>query len=120
MMTARQFTEETAMTLEKLAARCETAAGPDRELDAAIALTQGWTAYDGDNWIGPQAQICVPEYTASLDVAMGLVPTYRQFTCGNHGLTEDRPFARIGPHGSYASTPALALCAAALRAREAR
>ncbi len=101
-----------------LAARCENATGPDRELDADIALTQGWTEHPGDNWIGPFGQIAVPYYTASLDAAVTLVPGPAWW------WVEAQPLV----HGAYLSgcgdervargtTPALALCCAALRAR---
>lgn len=60
--------------LIELAERCEAATGPDRELDAAIALLHGWTVHKGDNWIGPHGQISVPEFTGSLDAALTLVP----------------------------------------------
>lgn len=49
-----------------LAERCEAATGADREIDADIALTRGWSVCADDNWIGPRGEICVPNYTASL------------------------------------------------------
>ena len=74
----------------ELAERCEKAARPDRELDAAIAAAVHLKqlTYSSPEWIKD------PEFTASLDAAMSLV-------------------LRDG----QAATPALALCAAALRAR---
>jgi hypothetical protein len=52
-------------TLVGLIERLEAATAQDHELDADIALTQGWHELPGDNWIGPHAEICVPAYTAS-------------------------------------------------------
>jgi hypothetical protein len=120
------------MTLLELATRCETAEGPDRALDAEIALTQGWTAHAGDNWIGPLGQICVSPWTGSIDAALSLVPEGWAWSVvyeRERELSGKPPFfadARNGYRSSYdqapmawAATPALALCAAALKARAA-
>lgn len=68
-----------------LAARCEAAEGPDRELDCAIDALLGWRQMPNpthaggliDMMIGPDGKTerrTVPAYTASLDAAMTLVP----------------------------------------------
>jgi hypothetical protein len=63
-------------TLLELAARCEAATGPDRELDALIyrALagfpTDHWYRY-GETHLADDR---VPAVTASLDAAMTLIP----------------------------------------------
>jgi hypothetical protein len=109
--------------LIELAERCEKAKKPDRELDADIALTQGWTEHPGDNWIGPHGQISVPAFTASLDAALTLVPEGHDWIIEhvNGGLTI---CARVGHNDpdriSWGDIAALALCAAALRARAAQ
>ena len=135
--------------LRALAARCEAAEGPSRELDAEItvALTEGATGVERPPLDGltdePQAGwlltfdtprpwterwVCVPAYTASLDAALTLVPEgwrwsldYTQRApyqdCGCAALFA--PGDGIKPPDvpeTYARTPALALCAAALLA----
>jgi hypothetical protein len=113
--------------LEQLALRCEGASGPDRELDALIfastldltntriASIEDWAAeaVRGKwNW---------PRYTASIDAAMTLVPEgWVTFLA-----SEDRHSRRWKWHLRCAGVnaearsvpPALALTAAALRAR---
>lgn len=127
--------------LLKLAERVEALSGPDREVDSEIdRLTfrgpfedrlcgcmgnclPGHPAYDG-------ACVSVPHYTASLDAAMTLVPDvfsgqiWLRFNEGER----NKPHAAIWSHDdgngkpsrvnveAKASTPALALCVAALRA----
>lgn len=62
----------------ELAALVEKAEGPDRELDAAIALAVGIvSAHEYIQFTGYQH--LVPAYTASLDMAMGLVPPAEQW-----------------------------------------
>jgi hypothetical protein len=128
------------MTLLELAERCEQATGPDRELDAEIAEASGNVPEDYQRathygeprpyfWhkFEREGEIIPLRYTASLDAAMTLVPE------GLEGRVEWR--TGKGMHPAYASmwgcgardidrhdnghgkTPALALCAAALRAR---
>lgn len=113
------------MTLLELAERCEAATGPDRELDRAIF--EWLTLVDG--FVPDRAHQSYPQYayTASLDAAMTLVPEGWEPLID--GVSKDRAAAWIvelyaindSPpfrHGS-ANTGALALCAAALRARAA-
>ena len=127
-----------AETLLDLARRCEEATGPDREFDAAIwdAIFGGemyWsTIQRGDEWClryypGPPC----PEYhflkrfTDSLDAAVTLVPegmAWRVDTLmGMIGAIVCEPDAcrsmKTAPCLVLGKTPALALCAAALRAR---
>jgi hypothetical protein len=134
--------------LLQLAERCEKAVGPDRELDAVILATiDGYTAIEerAGGWIvavgkgvmerslgfidpGEHSRNFTlqhhdtPALTASLDAAMQLVPegvcwrviawpkNTRGFKAG--ALIEGSPDAG-------GATPALALCAASLRARAA-
>jgi hypothetical protein len=127
-------------TLLELAERCEAATGPDREIDEAIVLTAlGWKRADykrGGSTIrawdnGEYRQERTPDfYTASLDAAMQLVPEGFDWAIGYDGLAaDDLPCGNWAwcrneyqPHDYaddliVAATPALALCAAALRAR---
>lgn len=108
--------------------------GPDREVDAEIALQNGWQVFPGDNWIGPEAKIVVPDYTASVDAAIALAEKvlpgwYWGITQGDDG--EDamefqgniwpsiQPYpAELEQYG-YHKFPAIALLIAILRAKEA-
>ena len=132
-------------TLTALASRCEAAEGPSRELDAEItvALTEGATGVERPPLDGltdePQAGwlltfdtprpwterwVCVPAYTASLGAALTLVPEGRDWSMWTvlgrcmASVAHAQPAAWV-PHHAKARTPALALCAAALRARPA-
>jgi len=103
-------------TLLTLAERCEQAAGPDRELDWQIAIA--YNVAKGRY------------YTGSLDAAVTLVPEGCDWHCQSNPSVS-ACWASVSPKklglelrgwGSgmrRASTPALALCAAALRARAA-
>ena len=119
----------------ELAQRCERATGPDRELDVLIGeLIETWPS---------------KLWTASLDAAMTLVPEgfilshltqqtayevgealrtsvdpheWRKWRAIVHPQTSDKSW-RIGArhlHGGHSDFPALATCAAALRARVAK
>jgi hypothetical protein len=124
-------------TLLTLAERCEQAAGPDRELDQDITKLRvpntathihrsrrAWSffVYDsgkGIEWLENQP------YTASLDAAVTLVPErwaveLVQALSGSPWHVTLRGGSALVPIiGATASKPALALCAAALRARAA-
>ncbi len=125
--------------LEALAKRCEAVAGPNRDLDVAIAVAVDWRWDDweegeatargqaekhGLSWLVGRATEGmnsmwrnIPRVTASLDAAMALVPEGFDWIIGrtNDGLT---CHAEVGGRGDefmrFAATPALALCAAAL------
>jgi len=132
------------MTLNDLIARVEKAKGPDRELDEAILAVlflredrhigteeeqddgsfapikqPVWVDPSTGRWVSTHAH----RYTASLDAALSLVPEGYDWILErtNGGLTIG---ARVGHNDpdrtSWGDTPELALCAAALRAREAR
>lgn len=130
--------------LLKLAERCEAATGPDRSLDCAIAVAAadyfllppkwdggpvGYGYFDADGaevHPGHGGDQLVKRYTASLDAAMTLVPEGMKLVLDTHHMIvtlyeywpisspEDEGFAS---YQAEAATPALALCAAALRAR---
>jgi hypothetical protein len=124
------------MTLLELAERCEQAGEGSRDLSDRIAEGAG---YREDNersphrwWFNPQGREFIgypPDYSRSLDAAMTLVPEGHVMFVANTGV-EDRSkpdFGRcsaiVGPPEttgtgySTGATPALALCAAAIRAR---
>lgn len=98
-------------TLLALAARVEAAAGADRALDRAIAMAA----------MPPERRgmYVRRHYTASLDAAASLVPEGWQWVVGQNDSApvgtafaiKDRALDATG------ATPALALTAAALRAR---
>ena len=120
--------------LLELAARCEAATGPDREIDCRISLELSGIAY-GDSDVAEMllyrdeptgygryrpADEHVPAYTASLDAAMTLVPEGHVWSVDAGGFAGVEPYnGDPGPSWSTkcGNTPALALCAAALRAR---
>jgi hypothetical protein len=110
---------EQGKSLLTLAERCERAAGPDRELDVDIAEQVSlWTQ-----------QLTAPDFTTSLDAAMTLVPEGLEWGAGTYGNPDtEGPWAWCATQQQSAecefgysrgATPALALCAAALRARAA-
>lgn len=116
--------------LLELAERCKKATGPDRELDAEIAKSLGWPNvryYSANGGIFSKENDemrPVPEWTASIDAALTLVPegwavllafSEQRSVCDVH----TNPLGQEGtwPAHSTAATPALALCAAALKAR---
>jgi hypothetical protein len=129
-------------TLLALAERCEQADGPDRELDAEIEacltsrvthpLAPGWT-FEAQNCEWKLARLAeikfisrasrpAPHYTASLDAAVMLVPEGCGYDFGKNLLGYAWGGVTMPDHNEIeisADTPALALCAAALRARAA-
>lgn len=105
-----------AETLLALAARCEKAEGPDRYVDYWAAFYSAPHTIHGDP-DNPNP----PAYTASLDAAMTLAEgcggevTFFKDGTAKAFLWQPYPLAVE----AKAATPALALCAAALRARAA-
>jgi hypothetical protein len=108
--------------LLELAERCENVSGPEYGLEFDIALALRRDAHP------PKP------YTASLDAAMTLVPEGLGWVAGYGRCSADEKLsaAMIAPSALHpfdpvqepiavaeAASPALALCAAALRAREA-
>jgi len=112
------------VSLADLLYRVLEGSGPDRELDAEIAvLIGGWERrwFGGDGHPSPGFYWRKGDYswtkdgdtppysTASLDAAVTLVPE----ECGWMVMSSA---AKVGVWPSHGATPALALCAAALRA----
>lgn len=104
-----------------LAERCEEATGATRELDAMIH----WAINDG---VAVGYAAYAPAYTASLDAAMTLVPEGAAWSIGCEDDAQTDWLADLtcfsedpDDYSLYirAATPAVALCAAALRARAA-
>lgn len=123
--------------MNDLIERIEAASGPDRELDAQICIAIGLSQ---DNSIACQDGWCVgsatnpnphlsPAFSASIDAAMSLIPrptddgnyTFAVGDCHENEydswacVTEPPPSSV--DHRAHAATPALALSAAALKAR---
>ena len=104
--------------LNELAARVEALSGPCREIDAMIWRA---TVRDAIHW-GDDAAM---RFTASLDAAMSLVPDDAMWRLGHDGEGADPSQFLAVIVGmterwwALAATPALALTAAALRARAA-
>lgn len=129
-----------------LADRCEAATGPDRELDALIWCFLNGKRYIGHNQAygseDTQVEFTEPpkrtrkvsgsyglqhalQCTKSLDAAMTLVPDGCQWRVDSHHnmagvfeyYTDNEVGASMREYEGEGHTPALALCAAALRAR---
>jgi len=128
----------TADALAALAGRCEAATGADRELDAAIAEMVGWRRYkydDKNDHSCRDSRTPAPAYTASLDAAMSLIDNFGVLMHLSDIGADGLPLARVGCPGldgvpifvgiascimtdtAPCAGLALALCAAAIRAR---
>jgi len=121
----------TAPSLLSLGERVEKAVGPDRELDAAIKEAVGHAWDYGADWGSRENYNPVAKaYTASIDAAMTLVP--EGWPSRQVGTTDDgRGYAAVAGNDMHmmaedpdeffaegdAATAALAMCAAALKAR---
>lgn len=129
--------------LLSLAERVEAASGPDRELDCLIAVAAAGYYMLPPKWEGGPigygyrdkegteihpghgGDQLVKRYTASIDAAMTLVDAEWFWRVGHDGEGADPGLFRadVGEPVSFgfvravATTPALALCAAALKAR---
>lgn len=119
-------------TLLALAASCEAAAGADIQLDADIRdalnlpsdYSVEWRGWGYDEAGNPIEKPKAFPYTASLDAAMTLVPEGCDWLLDNFDGECGKPSAWVHKRGSAeeitsitGATPALALCAASLRAR---
>ena len=126
--------------LAELIARLEAATEGSRELDAEIGAhpaTPSCGVRKGaakervveaaDTHDPPLVNL--PHYTTSIDAALTLVPEGMEWALSNHGQTGAEQLCWAGVFGSpfigsecdsHAATPVLALCIAALRAREAQ
>lgn len=120
-----------------LAARCETAEGPDRALDAAIARAIRWDQDETGEWHAAGVffndgtirrtsyAVDLPAFTASVDCALTLVSDGMWWLIGKGRTRPDEPLygvqildgERVVAEAETEASAALAICAAALRAR---
>ena len=117
------------MSYQDLIARLEKATGPAWQLDADIAVGMGWALDESDQlypWANPNGDLLedCPHYTASIDAALTLVPEgWTRFVDATapECLIDVELFAPgKGPltKGSH-RCESIALCIAALKARQA-
>lgn len=125
-------------SMEALLAKCEAATGPDREIDGAVALLNGWTCekMKGDQhpyWRKPGVTVYwnraeLPSYTESIDAIVALIERELPGWTADADLcapnSENLTYgARLFPpiptcnYAGEARSSALALCAAFLRAK---
>lgn len=117
--------------MQDLIARLEAATEGSRELDADIALVNGWEKVDpfsedvcGPPWrqiaTGYRTMSC-PEFSTSLDAALTLVPEEEKGSFTLHVFEGgESAQAHVGEfEQGDAKTGPLALCIAALKARSA-
>ncbi len=112
------------MTITALIDRLEQLEGPDREADAAIAVTlPGAKHADVLSCAGCR---CAPRFTESIDAALTLVPEGLEWHVAGPNKRHGNGQAWAGVFGepfvgsendSFAATPAIAICIAALRAQ---
>jgi len=110
------------MTRDELIAALEKATGPDHDLDEEIMCCayadlklerhmEGWYTPDGTH-------VRVEPYTYSIDAAASLVPKgWEWCVYGAGGSDVWLPEGLHAQQMTYAATPAIALCIAALKAR---
>jgi hypothetical protein len=118
-------------SLLKLSERCETSNGPDRKLDADIAMACGLAPVGAEHegncpgWLrSPHVAFGVvrsAEFTASVDAAMALIPDDHDFSLlrgsGEPSVCKVEHKNCVDGIECSGETPALAVCAAALRVR---
>lgn len=118
---------------QDLISRLEKAKGPDRELGDKVLFACGWTRncvghFHGPmyRWRGPDGKSYEdgehPDPTASLDAAVGLVPegAYFKIQVGrDHKDTWCWVEMKDVEAVAFSKVPALALCIAALKGRQA-
>ena len=116
------------MTTAELIEKLERADGPSRELDASIQ--RAFAGSPSDHWFADHKGVWVsddsaPRYTASIDAALTLVPEGALWSAeawDTNGVYPAHVRASawvLGAPRGYAATPAIALCIAALKAKEA-
>lgn len=129
------MTHPNTTELVRLAGECERAEGivETHSLNGRILRALGWTSDDRDVYDpAGDRRSGIPAYTSSLDAALTLVPEVNpEIEYGervkidvwdSNGVYPAHVRASawvIGARRCYAATPALALCAAALRSRAA-
>lgn len=115
-------------TLLSLAERCEKAEGRDRELDRAIwraAVNRSGFVCPDERDGHPNVPSWIKLYTASIDAALSLVPEGHRtrIAINEDGEGAAWVYNRLSDpptdFADYCATPALAVCAAVLRAHAA-
>lgn len=118
---------------DDLISRLESAAEGSRELSDEVLVRHGWRRlspseearqslnYAPEGWWqapgGGPLTWRRPDPTRSVDDALALVPEGWGYMIDH--MDPDEPEAMVGPYRGIGDTPALALCAAILRALEA-
>jgi hypothetical protein len=106
---------------DPLLSQLEALTGPSHEIDAEIALANGWRKNPGGLcWLQPDGRLYdfPPRYTASIDAALTLAPADMSWQIGR-GISGY--YARMGkPHFFEVEgpTPAIALLIAIMKAKE--
>ena len=107
--------------MKELIERIEAASEGSRELDEAISAKVAGVRFQSVSTAGGGLRqfgygLSTPDYTTSIDAALTLVPESCGWAVYEHGS------AQVGRNTKQyfgdANTPALAICAAALKARE--
>lgn len=109
--------------MDHLIKRLENASGPDGELDEAIACA---IAPAHPKHGKPVGMLYAPAYTSSIDAAQTLVPP--EGNCHGFDISPDEAEAYVSRNnvkeghwyesGYHPTSPAIALCIAALKARK--
>ena len=104
----------------ELADRIEQLEGPDREIDAEIAKALGYAFMWPVVW-----RITTPRFTKFIDEAVASVPSGYGWAVVTYSEPSGLVLANVTesfdkkPSIAHANTPAIAICAAALRAKSA-
>ena len=116
------------MTIGELIERLEKATGPDKALDGELARAAGlerFYSFVGGGWMDGDTIVELPRYTASIDAALTLVgPTqswvaHGPWTNGRYCAGVAQTIGGAWDDDQTGATAAIALCIAALKAREA-
>ena len=94
---------------DSLLSRLQALTEPSREIDAEIALANGWTYIKcGDLrlWSNSDGPGAMPHYTGSIDAALTLVPRGAIWICGGHVRAY---WADVSGYSGSGPTPAIAL-----------
>jgi hypothetical protein len=111
------------MDLTNLISALASLEGPDREIDAEIAVAVGYRKSTSNplKWLEPtgSAEVNLPAFTGSIDIAYQLARTLRPDLAGACSWEPGKGYAKLGDNTAYeASGPAIAICIAALSSIE--
>lgn len=117
------------MPIDEIISELEAASGPDRKIDAAIALLVGYrrgvekdpSVGERVIWLSPSGiGARIPYYTAVIDAAYDLAQTIAPDHVGGCSWEKGMGSARILPMETcQAASPVIALCLAALKYKRA-